>query len=256
MGQTDELNRPKPPRLLEHVVALALPRAFREHVLGDLNERYLSPLSYLKDAASAVPAAMLGQIRRVTPAPYLLLEFALIYASILIAAFWTRGMGPVWGGGGFLKPALAAVYLLMIFTARDVYGGEPLSLAAEQVELAVRRHFHKEVLRRVSTAEGNAVMSSTCWSWATPFRRSRLWMLSIQAKPRDALIDGGRIVADVYLHTFFALSAYWAAQILFPKLNTFLPIMTGLYSVWLVTALLSPLRLWLGIRKHSPVRRA
>jgi hypothetical protein len=214
MGQTDELNAPKPPKFLERVVNLAVPRASREHVLGDLHERYVSPLGYLKDAASAVPGAILGRIRRITPVPYLVLEFVLIYASILIAAFWTRGMGPVWGGGDFSKSALAAVYLLMVVTARDVYRGDPFSLTPEQLELASRLHFNREVLRRVS------------------------------------------IVGDILCVTMLAFGAYYGAGLLFPSLSAFPPIMTTQYSTLLVTALLSPLRLWLGTRKHSPERRA
>ena len=216
MGQTDELKSPKPPKFLERLVGFAIPRASRDHMLGDLHERYVSPFGYLKDAASAVPAALLGQIRRVVPLPYLLLEFLLIHASILIAAFWTRGFGVIWGGGppNFTKSAMAAAYLLILLTARDVYGQDPFSLTAAQVELAPLMHFNREILLRVS------------------------------------------IAFSVFLLTYFAFGAYYVAQIAFPRLSVFPGIMTTIRSPWLVAALLSPLRIWLGTRKHNFERRA
>ena len=79
-----------PPKFLEFLVRLLLPRACREHVLGDLHERYRSPFRYAEDAASAGPASILGQIRRTTPAPFLLLEGLLVYASFFAAALSLR----------------------------------------------------------------------------------------------------------------------------------------------------------------------
>jgi hypothetical protein len=76
----------KPPKWLERLVWILLPPDYREPVLGDLQERYRSPAHYLLDAISAVPAAIIGKIRRTTPFPALLLEVVLVYASFFAAA--------------------------------------------------------------------------------------------------------------------------------------------------------------------------
>ena len=62
-----------PPKVLVFLVRLLLPRTCREHVLGDLHERYRSPFGYAADGANAIAAAIVGQIRRATPARFLLL---------------------------------------------------------------------------------------------------------------------------------------------------------------------------------------
>src|SRR5580704_16095277 len=82
--------------LIMSVTRWLLPPAYREHVLGDLHERYRSPLGYMVDAAAAVPAAMIGQMLRVTPFPFILLEAILIYASFFIAGYSQRSLGPIW----------------------------------------------------------------------------------------------------------------------------------------------------------------
>ena len=47
-----------PPKLLETIAGLFLPRAIREQVLGDLHERYSSPLQYTLDLICTVPWVM------------------------------------------------------------------------------------------------------------------------------------------------------------------------------------------------------
>ena len=46
---------PRPPYIIEAVVSALLPASRRDDVLGDLHERYTSPLGYLRDAAQLVP---------------------------------------------------------------------------------------------------------------------------------------------------------------------------------------------------------
>jgi hypothetical protein len=75
-----------PPKFLESLVRRLLPPAVREQVLGDLHERYESPLEYIADAASVVPAAIFSQLRRSTPIPFRLLEALIIYSSIFAGA--------------------------------------------------------------------------------------------------------------------------------------------------------------------------
>jgi hypothetical protein len=76
-GMTDRI----PPRVLERLVSTLTPFNYRDQVLGDLRERYLSAFSYIKDAASAVPAAILGQFRRTGSFRIFLIETACVLFS-------------------------------------------------------------------------------------------------------------------------------------------------------------------------------
>ena len=60
------MNR-QPPAFLERLVARLLPRASREHVLGDLAERYTSPARYIVDAGRTIPFVVGSQLRRAAP---------------------------------------------------------------------------------------------------------------------------------------------------------------------------------------------
>ena len=44
-----------PPRIVEAVAGALLPASRREDVLGDLHERYTSPLGYVRDAVQLIP---------------------------------------------------------------------------------------------------------------------------------------------------------------------------------------------------------
>ena len=60
-----------PPALIESIVRLLTPPASREHVLGDLCERYRSPGQYVRDAVRTVPFVLASRIRRTSSAPVL-----------------------------------------------------------------------------------------------------------------------------------------------------------------------------------------
>ena len=55
-----------PPDLVEAIVRLLVPPASREHVLGDLRERYISPLQYIGEAMRVVPLVVVSRVRRTT----------------------------------------------------------------------------------------------------------------------------------------------------------------------------------------------
>ena len=70
-----------PPALIEAVVRLLTPPACREHVLGDLWERYKSPRQYLKDAMRTVPFVIVSRIRRTSSAPLLAFQALIVFAT-------------------------------------------------------------------------------------------------------------------------------------------------------------------------------
>src|SRR6185503_10675964 len=88
----------RPPPLTEKLVRALIPPASREHVVGDLNERYVSPRQYLCDALRALPWLIASRLRRTThPIGFVLgaayLWWAVFYgnhqANVLVATIPT-----------------------------------------------------------------------------------------------------------------------------------------------------------------------
>ncbi|HMI96754.1 MAG TPA: hypothetical protein VK479_09605, partial [Micropepsaceae bacterium] len=61
----------RPPALIDRAVRLLIPPASREAVVGDLWERYASPLQYLFEALRILPYLIVSQIRRNSNIPLL-----------------------------------------------------------------------------------------------------------------------------------------------------------------------------------------
>jgi hypothetical protein len=111
-----EGNRVTPPRLLESIVSFLTPPACREVVLGDLQERYRSPLHYISDAWYAVPCVVHSRIRRTADPGVLLMDAMLLYASFMAAA-WQLDRQLLYDPLGLVRlaiPVVAAVIALML----------------------------------------------------------------------------------------------------------------------------------------------
>ena len=117
--------KPGPSKLTERVVGFLLPPACRENVLGDLQERYTTPLQYFADAIRATPAVILSQLRRTTDLRVLLLEAFVLYASYL-AATWVVIVDPIdpmdflWDMG-FLALSIPPAVTLVVLKLCDIY---------------------------------------------------------------------------------------------------------------------------------------
>jgi len=113
---------PGPPKILEGLARVLIPPARREEVLGDLYERYKSPLQYLGDLISTLPFVVFSRIIRTTPIQLLLMDALLVYGSFLAAA-WYVARTLVTDEGGLVRLAipsgLTLLYLLIseAFTA-------------------------------------------------------------------------------------------------------------------------------------------
>lgn len=117
---------PQPPRLLEAVFAICIPPSCREEVLGDLCEKYVSPLQYVLLALRTIPFIVLSRARRVTEAPILFMEALLIYASYLTAA-WYGDRVFLYSPYGLLRLAFPLLPFLLTLVLFDVYCPHPKS---------------------------------------------------------------------------------------------------------------------------------
>jgi hypothetical protein len=115
---------------MEAIVGFLIPPACREHVLGDLHERYSGRLQYALEAACTVPLVILSRIRRTTDPQVLLMEGFAIYGSFLVAAWWLQQVQFLEQQEGFLRLVIPTAVMLLALMLRDAYAtgakGRPL----------------------------------------------------------------------------------------------------------------------------------
>jgi hypothetical protein len=101
----------RPPALAEAVVRALVPPASREHVLGDLHERFTSTRQYLLDALAALPFVIGSRIRRTTHP----VGFVFTVAFLWFAVFY----GP--SQKSWLTALIPSVCGALAFVFRDAY---------------------------------------------------------------------------------------------------------------------------------------
>ena len=100
----------RPPAAFESAVSLFVPPLTREHVLGDLAERYTSPGQYFLEALRTVPAVVVSQIRRTS--------FFLLWPMIGLGLTIAFGRGAeLW----WPSAVIPAIVTLLAFMFRDAY---------------------------------------------------------------------------------------------------------------------------------------
>jgi hypothetical protein len=75
-----------PAKVAEAIVSFLIPPACREEVVGDLHERYRSPLHYCADALTTIPFVIASRIRRTSDPQILLVHAFSLFLSFLGAA--------------------------------------------------------------------------------------------------------------------------------------------------------------------------
>jgi hypothetical protein len=95
---------------------LIVPSACREEVLGDLHERYKTPLQYFGDLFSILPFLILRRILRTTDLQLFLTDALLVYGSFLAAAWYRDRLAD---GNGFLRLAIPAGLTLLYLVLND-----------------------------------------------------------------------------------------------------------------------------------------
>ena len=100
----------RPPALMQAVVRLLIPPACREHVLGDLCERYRSRRQYVFEALTTIPAVVASRIRRTSSVGLLAMQ-----AIGVCVAFWKSTPS------GLVEMVTSAAGALIMLVARDAY---------------------------------------------------------------------------------------------------------------------------------------
>lgn len=103
------------PPALERFARWVMPPMVRESIVGDLLERYRSPLQFIAETVRVLPFVIAGQFRRSTEAPMLMLQAFILLACL--GGFHPRaGAVPFW-----LVSGLPAVVAFLVLLMRDVY---------------------------------------------------------------------------------------------------------------------------------------
>ncbi len=109
-----------PSKSAETIVGILTPPACREEVLGDLHERYRSPLQYGLDALGAVPLVILSRIRRTADPQVLVMQaFALYLSFLTVARFQDASL--LQAQWGLLRLAIPAGITLFGLVLEDAY---------------------------------------------------------------------------------------------------------------------------------------
>ena len=111
----------QPSKAIELILGWLIPPASREHVLGDLHERYVSPMRYLADVVTIVPLVIWSNIRRTLDPVVLLMEGFTFYVCLVLAAF---GFGPrtlLSDDFGFIRLAIPTAAALLALVTADAY---------------------------------------------------------------------------------------------------------------------------------------
>jgi len=110
-----------PPKAIEALVAILLPPACREEVLGDLHERFISPRHYISDAVFTVPCVVASRIRRTTDLQVFAMEAFAVYVSFLCAAWQWAGRAFLGEQRGLVRLAIPTVAALIALVLRRAY---------------------------------------------------------------------------------------------------------------------------------------
>jgi hypothetical protein len=122
------LNRRGPTRSAEAIVAILLPPACREEVLGDLHERYRSPLQFAWDVLWTIPMVIVSRIRR-TADPQITLLQALGLSVAFLGSAWFKDSALLREPWGLLRTAIPAAMSLLGLLLEDAWADPRRSTA-------------------------------------------------------------------------------------------------------------------------------
>jgi hypothetical protein len=119
---------PGPSKFSEAVVALFIPPACREEVLGDLHERFRSRTQYAADALSTVPLVIVSRMRRTSDPQVVFIQAFAMYLSFLGAAWFSNRdmLSEEWGLLRLAVPGAVAMSVLIVADAYRIPSAQPV----------------------------------------------------------------------------------------------------------------------------------
>jgi hypothetical protein len=112
--------RSRPSRAAEAILAIFVPCACREEILGDLHERYRSPLQYGLEALRTIPLVIISRVRRTADPQVLLIQAFALYISFVGAA-WFKDAAILREQWGLLRLAIPAGMVVLGVVLDDTY---------------------------------------------------------------------------------------------------------------------------------------
>ena len=109
-----------PSKIAEAIVAVFVPPACREEVVGDLHERYSSPGQYCLDALRTVPLVIISRMRRTADPQVFLMQAFVWYASFLGAA-WLKDGAFLTEQWGLVRLAIPVAMAMLGLILDDTY---------------------------------------------------------------------------------------------------------------------------------------
>jgi len=126
----------RPPRLIEQAVGFFIPPVCREHILGDLYERYSSPVQYVLEALSTLPFVIASQVRRTFRLDLFVAEAAALYIAFGGASV-AAGPAYLYDRGALIPLAILVGVALMVLVLADAYNPRPGSSSARRLEIGI-----------------------------------------------------------------------------------------------------------------------
>jgi hypothetical protein len=109
-----------PPKLIERILGAVIPPACREHVLGDLYERYVSTAQYILDALATLPFIIASQIRRTFRVHVFFAQACAIYLAFGGASL-VGGPSFLYDRGAVLSLGVVVAVVLLMLVLCDAY---------------------------------------------------------------------------------------------------------------------------------------
>src|SRR5262245_16699718 len=110
----------RPPKLIEDIVGKLIPSACREHVLGDLCERYESPIQYILESIQILPFIIASRIRRTFRWELFLSEAFGLYIAFGGASL-AGGLEYIYDRAAYAALGLVIATALLVLVLCDAY---------------------------------------------------------------------------------------------------------------------------------------
>jgi hypothetical protein len=155
----------RPPKLIEDIVGKLIPPACREHVLGDLYERYQSPVQYILESTHILPFIIASRIRRTFRLELFLSEAFGLYIAFAGAAL-AGGLEYIYDHAAYAALAIVIATALLVLVLCDAY--------ADPQDQSSRRLRFEVALAALCTFVARSLAQMWNPNWALP-----MWVMLV-----------------------------------------------------------------------------